>query len=75
MAPRNMSPALAEVTSNSVGMTKLPVAALYSTWRNVLAWSVALESWSARMMSTTEGGMIWPRVPAAEMVPVASCRE
>ena len=28
MAPRNMSPALAEVMSNSVGMTKLPVAAL-----------------------------------------------
>ena len=37
MAPRNMSPALAEVMPNSVGMMNWPVAALKSTWRNVPA--------------------------------------
>jgi hypothetical protein len=40
--------------------------------RAVAAWSVALESWSARMISTIEGGMIWPSVPDALIVPVAS---
>ena len=70
-----MSPALVEVRSNSVGMVNWPVACLYSVVRSVLAWSVALDSWSARMISTIEGGMIWPRVPEAAMVPVASERE
>ena len=37
-----------------------------------LAWSAALLSWSAKIMSTIEGGMIWPKVPDAQMVPVAS---
>ena len=71
-APMNMSPALAEVMSNSEGMENSPVASLYSALRVVLAWSAALESWSARMIRTMDGGMIWPRVPDAQMVPVAS---
>ena len=54
----NMSPALAETTSNSDGMVISPVAALYSAFRVVLATSAAPASWSARMMSTTDGGMI-----------------
>ena len=40
------------------GLVSPPAAA-------VPAWSVALESWSARMISTIDGGMIWPSVPAA----------
>jgi len=40
--------------------------------RVVLAWSAALESWSARMISTIDGGMICPSVPEAQMVPQAS---
>ena len=71
-APRNMSPALVEVTANSDGMVTSPVAALCSALRAVSAWSTALASWSARMISTIDGGMIWPRVPEAAMVPVAS---
>ena len=71
-APMNMSPALAETTSNSDGMVISPVASLYCDLRVVLATSAAPASWSARMMSTTEGGMIWPSVPEAQIVPVAS---
>ena len=74
-APMNMSPALAETTSNSEGMVISPVAALYSALRAVLAMSAAPASWSARMMSTIDGGMIWPSVPEAHIVPVASGRE
>ena len=66
-----MSPALVEVRSNSVGNEAMPVPSLYSAVRMALPWSVALDSWSARMMSTMDGGMIWPRVPEALMVPVA----
>ena len=40
-APMNMSPALAETTSNSEGMVISPVAALYSALRAVLAMSAA----------------------------------
>ena len=68
----NMSPTLAEVMSNCEGIVNSPVASRYSALRAALAWSAAFESWSARMMSTMEGGMICPRVPAAQMVPVAS---
>ena len=71
-APMNMSPALAETTSNSEGIVISPVASRYSALRVVLAMSAALASWSARMMSTTDGGMIWPRVPEAQIVPDAS---
>ena len=74
-APMNMSPALAETTSNSDGIVISPVAALYSAFRVVLAMSAAAASWSARMMSTTDGGMICPSVPEAQIVPVASGRE
>ncbi len=49
-----------------------PVAALCSALRAFDAWSVAEASWSARMISTIEGGMICPSVPEAAMVPVAS---
>ncbi len=57
-APRNMSPALAEVMPNSVGMAASPVANLYSALRRVPAWSAALDNWSARMIRTMDGGMI-----------------
>ncbi len=72
MAPRNISPALVEETPNSEGMASSPVDSRYISLRCVAAWSTALESWSARMISTIEGGMIWPSVPEAAMVPVAS---
>ena len=49
-----------------------PVPALNSALRRVSAWSVAFDSWSARMIRTIDGGMIWPRVPDALIVPVAS---
>ena len=71
-APRNISPALVDATSNSDGMLSSPVASLCSAFRAVDAWSDALASWSARMMSTIEGGMICPSVPDAAMVPDAS---
>ena len=57
-APMNMSPALAVTTSKSPGIENSPVASLYSALRVVAAWSAALESWSARMISTIDGGMI-----------------
>ena len=52
-------------------MVSSPVESLNRALRAALAWSVALASWSARMISTIEGGMIWPRVPEAAIVPVA----
>ena len=36
-----------------------------------LAWLAAFEIASAKRISTMEGGMIWPSVPDAAMVPVA----
>ena len=71
-APRNISPALVPETSKSDGIDSSPVASLCSALRSVEAWSAAEASWSARMMSTIEGGMICPSVPEAAMVPVAS---
>ena len=70
-APRNISPALAEEILNSAGMEKLPVASLYSALRIVPACPTALESWSTRIISTTEGGMICPKVPDAQIAPLA----
>ena len=71
-APRNMSPALVDTMSKVDGMDISPVASLYKALRSEAAWLAALASWSARMMRTMEGGMICPRVPDAQMVPVAS---
>ena len=67
-----MSPALAEVRPNSAGRLEAPVPSLYSALRRVAPWSMALDNWSARMIRTIDGGMIWPSVPDAAMVPVAS---
>ncbi len=71
-APRNISPAEVEVTEYSDGIDSSPVAILCSALRAVPAWSTAEASWSARMISTIEGGMICPSVPEAAMAPVAS---
>ena len=67
-----MLPALVETMSNSEGIDSSPVACLNNALRVVPAWSTELASWSARMISTIDGGMICPSVPEAAMVPVAS---
>ena len=70
-APKNISPALVEVTSNIEGIDIWPVASLYKALRIVPAWSDAVASWSAKIIRTIEGGIICPKVPDAAIVPVA----
>ena len=71
-APMNMSPAEAGITPRSDGIENCPVASWYSARRNCCAVSTADDNWSARMISTIDGGMICPSVPEARMTPVAS---
>ena len=71
-APRNISPALVEPTSNTLGIDISPVASLNSNFLAEPAWSVADASWSASIIKTIDGGIIWPNVPEAAIVPVAS---
>ena len=57
-APRNISPADVDPTSNTDGICNSPVESLYNALRAVDAWSVAEASWSARIIKTIDGGMI-----------------
>jgi hypothetical protein len=63
MRPGNRAAAKSWPTETGSGV-KLPLA----------SWAVMLApaSMSASRMSTMEGGMIWPSVPEAQMMPVAS---
>ena len=38
----------------------------------ICTWAFMLPSMSPMKMSTVDGGMIWPRVPLAQITPVAS---
>ena len=70
-APRNISPALVEETPKSPGILNSPENNLYSDCLIVLATSEALASWSANIIKTIEGGIIWPKVPAEHTIPLA----
>ena len=54
------------MTLNSEGSEKSPVKFLYSELLELFAISAALESWSAKIIKTIEGGIIWPNVPEAQ---------
>ena len=57
-APKNISPALVEVTSKIEGIEICPVASLYKAFLIVLAWSEAEANWSAKIIKTMDGGII-----------------
>ena len=76
MAPRNMSPAEVETPRIPTASTSSPVACLVERLgAPCLPGRSHEDSWSARMISTIDGGMIWPSVPDAAIVPVASGEE